>query len=164
MAIFGTGRPKIITSADVSINLDYGKVLKDEPDFSLNIRHQNPISGDRVYVSRCYHWIYEIQLYLYKFAAPDVTYDLLNTALYDTVTLYRHRDSDPFKDESGTVCPFKFTELIPFYVETVEYRDALICKFESTKLIDLAFSSFGTLSTEEDITITTETDEDLRTR
>ena len=144
MGIFGTDQPKIITSGGTTILLDAVVVLKDEPVFD-RVRHQSVLSGDREYVCRGYHWIYQIKKHLYKHETVQDHFIALHGALYDEVTLYRHRDHDPIQDSSGTVVPFKFLELKPFYLETVNYHDAAILTFESTKFIDITKSMQGLL-------------------
>jgi hypothetical protein len=135
--IFGIQNPKIIDSGANTILLDNVVVLVDEP-ITYKLIHQSPLNGNRNVVHRGKRWTYEIRYHLFKQSTDHATifetlYDLLGTE----VTLYRHRDKNPFQDTTGTVVPFIFKEINPVYVETVNYRDALILKFISTKFVDL---------------------------
>ena len=133
MSIFGLQTPRIIGTYD--LQLDYCEILKDEPEWFVT-EYQDPISGEKIFVTKGYHWIYEVKFYLFKHADPDGTLDKLFEMLYEEITLYKHWDNEQFQDEDDTTVPFKFTELIPIYVERAIYRDALILKFESTEFVD----------------------------
>jgi hypothetical protein len=148
MALFGTGSPKIITSGGSEIALTYAKVLKDGPAWDT-IYHENPISGERVLVRSKYHWEYEIQLNLYKFAVPATTFTTIYGALYDEVQLFRHNDGEPVCDVNGTTVSFWFKEIVPFYLTTTDYKDAAILKFVSLAWVDLSKSMYGYISDDE---------------
>jgi len=145
MAIFGTGSPKIITSASVEITLTCAKVLKDEPVFD-NIIHENPVSGERVFLAKGYRWEVQLMAYIYKDADPKALYTSINTALYDEVTYYRHLDAEPVCDSGGSPVTFWLKKITPVYVETVTYKDALILDLVSLKYVDLSKAVFGYIS------------------
>jgi hypothetical protein len=150
MALFGTGSPKIKTSGGTELALTYAKVLKDEPEWDT-IYHENPISGERVLVRSKYHWIYEIELNLYKFAVPLTTYTALNAALYDEVQLFRHNEAEPVCDVDGNVVNFWFKEIIPYYLTTTDFKDGLILKFQSLGWVDLSKSLYGYIVDDESL-------------
>jgi hypothetical protein len=136
MAIFGTGVPKILTSASVEISLPCSKYLKNGPRFD-NVIHENVVSGIRVFLHKGYRWEIELLIHLYKYADPAATFTALNTALYDEVTFWRHSDWDPICNSVGATVPFWLEKITPFYLETVTYKDALKLEFVSLGYVDL---------------------------
>ena len=154
MAIFGTGQPKIISAADETINLDYAKILVDEPEFD-NVIHQSKIDGARTFLNKGYHWRYEVLIHLVRYGDPTDKYNALNGVLHTNVTLYRHRDNDPVKTPVGSICPFNFAELRPIYLTDSYYKDALHLVFLSTEFVDISQSTTRLLATELDRTLIT---------
>jgi hypothetical protein len=149
-SIFGTGSPKIKTSAGADIALDNANYLIDRPVFD-NIIHENPISGARVYLHKGYRWEIELLVHLYKFAVPATTFSTIYAALYDEVQFFRHNEAEPVCDSSGNVVSFWFKKITPFYLETVEYRDALKLEFVSLGYVDLSKSMYGYIVDDESL-------------
>jgi hypothetical protein len=132
----------------VDINIDHAKVELDNPVFD-NLAQVSEIDGSRTFFNREYGWEYEVIVHLFKYgneAARLAKYNTLNDNLYDLVTLYRHRDNEPIKDSLGNEVPFLFSEIEPFYINSIpnglnEPGDALILKFISTKNLRLQQSA-----------------------
>jgi hypothetical protein len=158
--IFGTQNPKIVDSDDNDILLDHSVVLADEPEYDQVI-HESDLDGTVYFAHKGKHWNYEIRYHIFKESDQATKFQALYDLLDEEVTLYRHRDKDPFKDSSGTIVPFVLTEIIPIYMETVSYRDALILKFTSTKYVDLSESLTAHLVTEDGESIITEDGEEI---
>jgi hypothetical protein len=148
MAIWGSSYPKIKTSGNYEIELPYAKILKDEPDFD-SIMHENVLTGSRVRVRTKYHWIFEVQINLYKYPSPAYSYNLLNTYLNDLVSLWRHRDWEPVCDVNGDEVQFWFKEIVPIFLTDVNFEDALILKFISMNWVDLSKERHGVIHDDE---------------
>jgi hypothetical protein len=160
MSIFGTEGPRIITGADVTIDLDYAIVLKDEPEYK-NLTHENEITGSRYFIQRGSHWLFDVQIHLWKYEGMPDPYDRLVSALYDdAIVVYKHRDGNPFQDSAGADVPFVLYELNPYYMTTTDYKDALILKFKSMKYVDIGRLSYSTRGMEDGGTRITEDGED----
>jgi len=158
MSIFGIAGPKFIGSDDTHVDLDHVLLPfeQDGPEFKT-IMHESAINRDRNFVHRKYHWIWTGVILLFRYADPLTKYETLMDYLYDSVTFYRHRDKDPFKDSSGTVVPFVITEIHPFYFTHAWGHDALRITLRSTKVVDIEKSTVATLVKEDGVTpITTE--------
>jgi len=134
MAIFGSQAPKIITSGAVSIDLDYCVVDKDAPELD-RIIHTEKFSGHREFNVRGRRWVFEVTLNIWKEASIGTKYNTLLGTLYDSVTLYRHRDGNPVQYNSTNV-PFFVERVNPFYLEQNEYRDRLQLRLVSESVID----------------------------
>ena len=132
MGIYGTGQPKIITSASNTVYLNYVKILEDGPDFK-RLEHKSKIDGDRTFYGKGFFWKYKILMHLFRYNNPRSKFEELEAALYDSVTLYRHSDGDPIKDADDNNCPFFFAESQRIYMENRFYRDGLILTFESER-------------------------------
>jgi len=137
MAIFGTGAPKIVSGA-ITVELDYAVVLKSEPD-ERSFVQENKLTGADGHVDRGYHWDFEMREHIYKYADPMAKYLALVALLGTEVNVFPHRDEPALSNASGVV-PFLFTEIVPEYLETVSYRDALVLKFTSLAFVDLSLS------------------------
>ncbi len=137
MAIFGTASPKIVSGA-TTIELDYAVILKSEPDEKSFVQ-ENKLTGIDAHVDRGYHWNFEMRDHIYKYADPMAKYLALVALLGTEVNVYPHRDKTALSNAAGVV-PFLFEEIIPEYIETVTYRDALVLKFTSLAFVDLSLS------------------------
>ena len=136
MAVFGSDAPKIITSGAVEIEIDNVEVINDRPLVSVKefIEQFSGIKERRFYGR---HWLFEIQVNLFKEADPLATYNTLKGVLFDEVTLYRHRDGDQFKKPNGEDVPFFVSAVDPKYIEQNNYNDILIMRFESAEIVDV---------------------------
>lgn len=140
MAIFGEDSPQFVYGG-ATVELDYAVPLRDEPIYDT-IAHQSAIGGDDQYSHRGYKWAYEVVINLMKYTNPDDKFSEIVQYLGLNVSLYRHRDHQPFQDSNGDDVPFYFSECVPFYTNLEEFdtRDKLLLKFVSTKYIDISQS------------------------
>ena len=134
-AIFGSGAPKIIDSGANTVNFDYCWVLKDGPELDREI-HTEKFSGHREINVKGRRWVFECEINLWKYAVPATSYNTFKGLLYDSVTLYRHRDGNPVQYSSSNV-DFFIEAVNPFYLEnlTAEY-DKLFIRLVSEQVID----------------------------
>ena len=139
--ITGNQAPKFAKTGGGVLLLDFFKNLKDEPIFD-NLIHKSVINGSQNIVIKGYHWGFEGNVNLWKYANPAAKYNELYSYLYAVGQLYRHRDFNPIKDDSGTAVNFILNEIVPYYIPTdgipnVNY-DAAIVRFISTKYVDMS--------------------------
>ncbi len=144
MGIFGVAAPKFIYdrggAGETTVLLDYAKIVNDEPEVRT-IKHESELSGKKVFIPRGQHWNFDVVVNLYKYGDPLAAY--LNFKSYQDVlvTLYRHRDGEPFKKPGGADCLFYITEVTAYAFEDIIYRDRLMLRFESSEFVDQAGST-----------------------
>ena len=149
--IFGISAPKFVYDPDgtpATVNLDYVVILKDEPEIDL-IEHKSVINGHREFDYRGKHWIYEIRVHLCKYSNPRSKYEEIKQYEGAEVVLYRHSESEPFKDANDDEVLFLITKIQEAYFDTTDYKDTLIIRFESKDYIDLSDGSTIVSQTEE---------------
>ena len=151
--IFGEQEPKIITSSGTSIYFDHTIIVENKPVFN-RIEHESKINGNRLFVNKGYHWVFKFKMNLFKYSDPLTKFEEIEGALFDNVTLYKHRDRDPFKDDNGDIVSFCFIELEPFYLDKLNFKDCLLLTFESTKFVKMVPRTKATLMIDgKDVTI-----------
>jgi len=137
--IFGTGEPKFVytNESEITVTMGYANVEKDEPEFDY-IVHKSVLNGHREVYDKGVHWVYEVIVNLFKYNDPKSKLNQFFAAKGFDLTLYRHSDANPFKDSSDAVVLFKLTEIEPFYLETILFRDKVRLKFISKDYIDIS--------------------------
>lgn len=114
MSIFGTSAPKFIAADSTEVLLDY--VLYRQ-DYEHNIReHKSGLNRNRSFYNRGTHIEFTGTIYLYKYGDPALKLRTLDTYRNTLVTLYRHRDGEPYQTPDEENVPFLFIELFPYYV------------------------------------------------
>lgn len=129
-SIFGIEDPKIVLDDESEIIFYHSVVLKDEPDF-LTLQQESIITGHREWIDLGEHWIFQIEVFLWKYANPVTFYIELMDLLYREVILYRRKDGSPFTNPEGEDALFRIDEVIPNYVRQTKYYDVLIITFVS---------------------------------
>lgn len=129
-SIFGIDRPKFIDSIETEIELFHSVVIKDEPDF-LTIQQESIINRHREWVDLGEHWVFQVQVYLWKYANPKAKYEQLHSYLDEEVILFRRSDGEPFKNPEGNDALFKIEEVTPVYLRQTKYYDIVIITFIS---------------------------------
>lgn len=137
--IMGVSYPKIVYGSSTTVNLQYSRILHDEPDYDM-LNYQSEINGDRNIYVRGYHWLFEILVYLTRYADPEAKWNEIFAAYNQEVDLYRYSDNPACKDSAGNVVKFRFIECVPLYLDDSCRLDACRCKFISTKFIDISKS------------------------
>lgn len=144
MGIFGVSAPKFVFDrgggSETTVLLDFATIVRDEPEVET-IRHQSRLDGKRVYIPKGKHWLFDVRLNLYKYGDPAAKYDDLKAYENELVTLWRHRDGEQFKKAGGADCLFQIVEVTAFALENVEYRDAVLIRFESSEFVHEAGST-----------------------
>lgn len=145
----GTGTHSFNT--EMTVLLDYVVVDKDEAEDRSGF-YESVITNHREKDSRGEHWVFSVILNLWKYGSEaaiksklDEIYQYRNSDL----TLYRHRDSDPFKDAAGNDVLFFIDEIRPFYMERIAFRDRLLVTFRSKDPVDFTQNVTITLQANE---------------
>ncbi len=133
--IFGITSPKYIYdrggAGEVEVLLNHIVLLRSEPETEY-VDLQSEIDGFRDSTLRARHWIVEMKVYLYKYADPAQKFADIMAHMGKSVSLWLHRDGDPFLQADGTTdARFTLREVTPIYIETVQYRDGAILLFRS---------------------------------
>lgn len=144
MGIFGTAAPKFIFDngggSETTVLLDHAVIIKDEPEVdTLTIR--SPLSGHKFNFWRGKYWYFDVNINLYKYSDPLSKYSNLKAFEGQNVSLWRHRDGEPFKKSGGADCLFLLKEVTAFAIEDVEYRDRVVLRFESIDYVNEAGST-----------------------
>ena len=138
--IFGVSAPKFVFDYGVeeteqTVLLDYVIPTQDKPEPDI-IEHKSVINGHREHILKGNHWIFEVRLNLYKYTNPRSKYEEIKQYEGLDVTLFRHRDGDPFKDSSGTEVLFTLVSVTEAYLTQIDYKDVLYLTFKSKDYID----------------------------
>lgn len=139
--ITSTGSGTHTANPEVTVLIDYWKMLKNEPDPD-RLMNQSKISGKRSYVQKGDHWVLEGHINLYKYNDPQSKLEELAFYKGKEITLWLHRDGNQFKNNDGDDCPFILDELEPFYLTTIDYQDAVRVKLISLEYVDLYDSTY----------------------
>ena len=140
MGIFGVQAPKFIGSNGTTVLLDNAVIIKNEPDYRT-LTQESEIDKSKNIIGFGYHWLFVCKVYLYKYATPTAKLNEIMPYLFDTVTLYPHRENPAIKDSSSVVIPFVLEKIVPATLNTPDKKDTLILTFRSTKLVDITKSA-----------------------
>lgn len=144
MSMFGTSTPKWVYdrggASEHIILFDYVYDLNAKPK-SIYIEHTSEIDAERDFILKGTHWEIEFKMNLYKYSTnPTIVrakYNDINSYVGKKGTFWLHRDGSQYKVTNGNDALFVLKECIPFYKETVSYKDGLIIKLESCSPVDL---------------------------
>lgn len=137
MSLTGVLAPKFIgniaTTRD-EIDLFNSVILKDEADpdvYSVaSVR-----TGKKVFTKAGKHWIFQVKVYLWKYANPEAKYLELKSYEGTQVLLYRHSDGSMFYDTYDNEGVFVMTSLVEDYIERNNFRDIVTLTFESAEFV-----------------------------
>jgi len=135
MAIFGTEAPKIITTGATTIDIDYSRIIKDEPEYLVTV-NKSSFSGNKFFSPHGRYWVFECAVNLFKEADPVAKYTTYLALLHQKVYLYRHRDGNAVKDVSGDDVLFIIDDLGESFLEQYNWNDLLKLRFVSSEFID----------------------------
>jgi len=142
MSIFGTTYPRLSYLEDddpehVSIALTYGIIESSEP-MTDYLEQESQIDGEREMVLRGTHWRVVIKYHLFKHTtspSPTDKYNELCSYKGKRMYIYLHNDGPPFYHTGYTKAGFCLKEVNPYYLDTVQYREACTLVFESMDTI-----------------------------
>ncbi|MEW6507175.1 MAG: hypothetical protein AB1432_05460 [Bacteroidota bacterium] len=131
---------------EFTINFDYVYDVQLSPE-TIYLNSESEIDAERDYFLKGSHYEFSFKMNLYKYALTNVT-ELKNKR--DSIiaykglkgTLWQHRDGNQFKKSDGSDALFLLKDVIPFYRETVKFRDALNIIFQSCSPVDLHPGTF----------------------
>lgn len=137
MSIFGTSHPKIIVNIDTTLDevlLQHAVVLKDEPELdTYAVRAVR--TGKRVFTNAGKHWLFQVKIYLYKYADAEAKYLEFKGYEGTKVYLYRHADGNKIKTTDGVDVPFVIISINESYTDEHNKHDVLIITFRSTTYV-----------------------------
>jgi len=146
MSIWGVLAPKFISSAiapAITVELDYvnGDYFWADGKFIEQVSVDN---GERTYEMLGSYSEFSFVINIWKEGNDAAVKSKFNT-IYSYLGLeldnfYPHRDGDYLRDSSNAAVKFVMTECVPFYLETVNFKDKLKVTFKSLKYTDLTNS------------------------
>jgi hypothetical protein len=135
-SIFGIAAPAFEVDGN-KIELSHAVVLSEVFDDGL-IEHESIINGFREWDNIGDHYEINLQIYLYKYADPQITY--LQLKSYHRILVdkfYRRSDGQAFRNSNNDFIQFRFDQLIPDIIESKgEYLDILRLKFISADILE----------------------------
>lgn len=133
MSIFGNSFPKIIVNIATTqdeVLLQHAVVLKDEPELdSYGVRAVR--TGKRVFNNAGKHWLFQVKIYLWKYADAEAKYLEFKGYEGTKVWLYRRSDGSPFLDKENKIIPFIFLSADESYTDDFNLFDVLTLTFRS---------------------------------
>jgi len=139
-SIFGVQSPKVVFET-ATITLDYSIIIQDRPVPDL-ILHESIINRHREWVVLGKHWVFEINLLLFKYttgaAAKYAAVKAMEGGYVDQ--LFRRTDGVALKDSSSTLIRFLVEEVSETYLDTPDFPDILRIRFISENYIDITKS------------------------
>lgn len=141
-SFFGIAAPKFVHSSTTYL-LDHVVILKDEPETEF-IRHESIINRHREWVPKGTHWIYQVNLLLFKYADPSAKYAELKALERANVSqLFRRRDGAPIKDASNADVEFRIDSINETYIDRYDYPDVLTITFKSVDYVEMEKSAIA---------------------
>ena len=144
-SIFGSLSPKFVYDLgganEATVFIHYWVPTKDEPETRKEIIHDSELEADRNIIPLGDYWAFEGYINLLKY--PDLAsrrskFEEIYAYNKKVVTLWKHRDGQPFKDSAGNNVLF-YLNATPKNFGTLDYRDVLILQFRS--LTEVYFSN-----------------------
>lgn len=139
-SIFGIQSPKFVKGANTYL-LDHSVIIKDAPEQDI-IMHESILNRHREFVIKGKHWVFEINLLLFKYGvdAQDKYDELkpLERTLVDQ--LFRRKDGIAIKDSTNTLVKFFIDEITETYLNRWDFPDVLRIRFVSEKYVDMTKS------------------------
>jgi hypothetical protein len=133
-SIFGTFNPRFVGTA--TLDLDNAVLLADVPVVD-QVKHQNPITQERVLINRGDHYEYALGINIHAYADPNAACQAVYAQLDETGSLFHDRAGTAFSDDVGTPVPFYFIEIQQSYLQNVTFPDFLTCRWISTEYVNL---------------------------
>lgn len=137
--IFGVSAPKFVIDyggeSEATVLLDYCIPTQDKPEPDI-IEHKSVINGHREHILKGIHWIFEVRVNLFKYTDPRSKYEEIKQYEGQDVTLFRHRDGEPYKDNGGNEVLFSLVSVTEAYLTQIDYKDILYLQFKSKDYID----------------------------
>lgn len=137
-SIFGEQAPKFVYNLgslnQTEVLLDYWLPLRDEPE-EREIVNESSLESVRTIIDRGDFWTYEGRINLFKYesiTAIRSKFEEIYQFNKKAVTLWKHRDGQPFKDKNGNNVLF-YMKVIPKNLQTLDYKDILMVSFRSLK-------------------------------
>lgn len=140
--LFGYDAPKIEVNIDASptdVVLNYANILKDEPKYEVQ-NYRAVKTRRRKFLVQGKHWIFKIEIFLYKYADPAAKYLELKGYEGDRVYLWSHSNGHAFKklNSGGAKARFILLSVNEDLTDRVNNYDKLILTFESIDFVDRA--------------------------
>jgi len=137
--ITGVQEPKFITQGGTTVNLQYAKIIANEPEYRT-LEQESVLNNYINHIHLGVHWIFKVRIHLYKYAANAAitAYNNLIQYLGDDVYLYPHKEGNTFVDSTGSDVLFRIQEVTPAYFDTPDFKDIILMTFKSSKLVDLS--------------------------
>lgn len=137
--ILGTTHP-VFKSGSTEIELGYVNVLKNEP-IQKELRSESDLGNSVSIYNYSDRWLFQVRFNIFRHASQVMTkfyelYPYKNTNVY----LKPHKDGKYFKNSSGTEVLFRMTLKLT-ELETRDFKDTIICTFESLTEVDLQQSA-----------------------
>lgn len=134
-SIFGVQAPKF-KSGETEVELDHIVIVRDEPDLD-DTEHKSIITGYREWDKKGKHWIFEVEVYIYKYANPLTAYQNFKNYEFELVELWKRRDGNSFHNEDDEIVYFFIESMEELYLEHYQYPDVLRVRFLSQNPIDI---------------------------
>lgn len=134
--IFGSGAPEISNTASGSYVLNYSTVLDNFNE--SRTREIISLTGERNFITDNYA-SFIIYVNLYKNITPVTDLQAILQYEKTKVKFKRHYD-EPDTLYNGD---FYVTEIIPFYLETTDYKDKVLIKLTSAPTVVFYKSGYG---------------------
>lgn len=141
MAIFGTGEPVWVYDRggvnEHTITFSYAYEINFQPD-TVYIEHESEIDLERDFIFRGSHYTLDFKINLYKYSNPLTTFNDIIAYKKLKGSLYLHNGGKLLKKSDNTDALFILKDVVPFYLETVQWRDGLYITLESCSPVDLS--------------------------
>lgn len=137
MSLTGILYPKMIVNITTTLDevlLQHAVVLKDQPEqdthFVRAVR-----TGKRVFTNAGKHWLFQIKIYLYKYANAETKYLELKGYEGTKVYLHRHADGEMIYDTYNNAGAFILSSVAEEYTDEKNKYDVVILTFKSLNYI-----------------------------
>ena len=142
MSLFGVLEPKCNYNS-IDYLLDHTITSADEPD-NADIMNESVINRHREWVDRGEHYHFAVTISLHKYADPSTAFNNFYALKGQLVKLWRHRDGIQFQDKDGNDVLFRVNKVVPFYLQTADFKDTLYMEFVSQDVVDISKSAVYT--------------------
>ena len=142
--IFGTQNAKFISGV-TTVDIPFSII---DPDFIVPqyIVNQSAISGKRNFLKTGYYSEFVVQVNLFKYDDPGVSYNDFETYRGQSVTFHPHKDGDPIQDIFGQDVQFLISDIEGFYLDNTYEKDLMNIHFKADRyssLISVASLGYG---------------------
>jgi len=142
-SIFGIESPKVVFET-ATILLENSIILNDRSVKDVLI-HESILDRHREIVVKGIHWLFEINLFLFKYGVDaQAKYDELKAMERGYVDqLFRRRDGSPIKYSTPADIRFVVDEITEYYIDRWDYPDVLNIRFLSENYINIQSSAIA---------------------